>query len=264
MITSIRHSKFHWLRHGPPFWLFVVAVVCMGMLLLPVSAFAASTKSYTVRRGESLYSIARAHGISTTALAELNNLDRNYHVYIGQRLKVPAVPAGSLKAKALPSAIRQAIDRASVRPGRWKRIVIHHSGVDMGTVKGMDRYHREERRMENGLAYHFVIGNGQGMGDGEIAVGSRWANQLEGGHLAIERLNKTSLGICLVGNFETHKPTRKQMEMLTALTRALLTRCRLSTSAVTTHRQVHVGHTRCPGRHFPTRSWLESLKKTVS
>jgi murein DD-endopeptidase MepM/ murein hydrolase activator NlpD len=238
-----------------------VALVAGITLLMAVSAFGASNKCYTVRRGESLYSIARAHGLSPTALAELNGLDKNCHLYMGQRLKVPSVPARPSTTKTLPNSVQRAINRAAVRPGLWRHIVIHHSGVDVGTAKSMDRYHREERHMENGLAYHFVIGNGQGMGDGEIVVGSRWAKQLEGGHLAIERLNKTSLGICLVGNFEIHKPTRKQMEMLTALTRALLTRCKLPTSAVTTHRQAHVGHTRCPGKHFPTSSWLQSLKK---
>ena len=71
--------------------------------------------------------------------------------------------------------------------------------VDTGTVKGMDRYHREVRHMENGLAYHFVIGNGSGMGDGDIGIGSRWTKQLDGGHLTSERQNQVSLGICLVG-----------------------------------------------------------------
>ena len=45
-------------------------------------------------------------------------------------------------------------------------------------MKGMDRYHRDERHMEHGLAYHFVIGNGNGMGDGEIGVGQRWIEDL--------------------------------------------------------------------------------------
>ena len=124
----------------------------------------------------------------------------------------PEAPAQNHATAALPRSIQRAIDQAPVRPGRWQYIVIHHSGVDTGTVKAMDTYHREVRHMENGLAYDFVIGNGSGMGDGEIAVGRRWTLQLDGGHLASEAQNKVALGICLVGNFDEHRPTPREMD----------------------------------------------------
>jgi N-acetyl-anhydromuramyl-L-alanine amidase AmpD len=116
----------------------------------------------------------------------------------------------------------------------------------------MDRYHREQRHMENGLAYHFVIGNGHGMPDGEVAIGRRWKNQLDGGHLASESLNKIALGICLVGNFDKDEPTAKQLKSLRALIDALLERCSLPRTAVKTHQQINPLYTRCPGRHFPS------------
>jgi hypothetical protein len=131
-------------------------------------------------------------------------------------------------------------------------------------VKGMDRYHREERQMENGLAYHFVIGNGHGMGDGEIGVGSRWTRQLDGGHLTSLKQNEISLGICLVGNFDRHEPTAKQLQQLKTLVEALLRRCGLSNDAVKTHQQINVLYTRCPGRHFPTKRFLASLESDQS
>jgi len=115
--------------------------------------------------------------------------------------------------------------------------------------------------MENGLAYHFVIGNGRGLGDGEVAVGKRWVKQLDGGHLAIEELNRNSLGICLIGNFEKDHPTTKQMVSLKALVAALMSRCNLSSAAVTTHRQIHPNHTECPGRNFPTKRFMQSLNR---
>ena len=124
----------------------------------------------------------------------------------------------------------------------------------------MDRYHRQTRHMENGLAYHFVIGNGRGMGDGEIAIGRRWTEQLDGGHLASEAQNKIALGICLVGNFDEAQPTASQMWSLDLLVRALMTRCHLQPGAVKTHRQINIIGTRCPGSHFSTRSFLNSLR----
>jgi hypothetical protein len=239
------------------FWLVTLAIAVF------VSA-APSEKAYTVRRGDTLWGIARENGVSVAQLAERNDLSRNYHVYAGQRLIIPAGNSARTSrtsiSLALPSSVQRAIDAAKVRSGRWKYIVIHHSGVDRGTLSGMDRYHREERHMVNGLGYHFVIGNGKGMADGEIGIRSRWPKQLDGGHLSSRSQNKVSLGICLVGNFEKHKPTKKQLQRLTALVHALLTRCKLSPDAVKTHRQINVLPTRCPGRYFPTKSLLASLK----
>ena len=174
-------------------------------------------------------------------------------------VQAPVPLARAVPRTSLPHSIQRAIALAPVRAGRWQYIVIHHSGVDTGTVKAMDRYHRDVRHMENGLAYDFVIGNGSGMGDGEIAVGRRWTLQLDGGHLASEAQNKIALGICLVGNFDDHPPTRKEMESLRALVVALMARCDLTARAVKTHQQINIVHTRCPGTKFPTKSFLDSL-----
>jgi len=241
-------------------WLLVWGVVSS-------SAALAANEFYIVKRGDSIYSIARRYDIPPAELAERNGLSRNSHVYAGQRLILPGVstapvPAPAARAAAhvsLPYSIKRAIALAPVRPGRWQYIVIHHSDVDTGTVKSMDRYHREVRHMENGLAYHFVIGNGSGMGDGEIAACRRWTLQLDGGHLASEGQNKVAIGICLVGNFDEHPPTRKEMESLRALVVTLMARCNLTPRAVRTHQQINIVHTRCPGTKFPTKSFLDSL-----
>jgi LysM repeat protein len=241
-------------------WLLVWLVVSSASAL-------ASDGSYIVKRGDSIYSIARHYGIPLAELAERNGLSRNSYVYAGQRLLIPGEataqapvsPARAVAHVSLPYSIQRAIALAPVRPGRWQYIVVHHSGVDTGTMKAMDHYHRDVRHMENGLAYDFVIGNGSGMGDGEIGVGRRWTLQLDGGHLASEAQNKIALGICLVGNFDEHPPTRKEMESLRALVVALMARCNLTRRAVKTHQQINIVHTRCPGTRFPTKTFLDSL-----
>ena len=232
----------------------------------------AAEESYAVKRGDTIYSIARQYGIPPSELAERNGLSRSFHVNAGQRLIIPsksltrrlASPADTSAQpgahRALPRAIQRAVDKAPVQPGRWQYIIIHHSGVDTGTVKGMDHYHREVRHMEHGLAYDFVIGNGSGMGDGEIAVGRRWTQQLDGGHLASEAQNKVAIGICLVGNFDEHRPTPREMDSLRGLVEALMVRCHLTPRAVKTHQQINIIRTRCPGARFPTRSFLDSLR----
>jgi murein DD-endopeptidase MepM/ murein hydrolase activator NlpD len=240
-------------------------------LLLPITAFAVD-ESYIVKHGDTIFAIARSYGIPPAVLAERNGLSRNYHLYLGQRLTIPigrshGTPPSQAKhapeataRTQLPRSIQRAIDRADVRPGRWQYIVIHHSGVDTGTMKSMDHYHREVRHMENGLAYDFVIGNGNGMSDGEIAVGPRWTRQLDRGHLASEAQNKIALGICLVGNFDEHQPSGRQLQSLRGLVEALMARCRLTSTAVKTHQQINIVHTRCPGTRFPAASFIGSLK----
>ena len=113
--------------------------------------------------------------------------------------------------------------------------------------------------MENGLAYHFVIGNGHGMRDGEIYIGRRWTEQLDGGHLAIPALNANSLGICLVGDFSKTKPTAQQLDALEALCRGLMRKTRVTRENVTTHRLIHPKHTQCPGQYFPTAAFSKRL-----
>jgi LysM repeat protein len=228
---------------------------------------------HSVDRGESLVSIASRYQVDVADIRAANPLDDPNLIKPGQILRIPASDTTAAVAPAppptrttsdpqrrLPAAIRAAIDSARVEKGRWKNIIIHHSGTDVGSGTGMDRYHREERRMENGLAYHFVVGNGNGMTDGSIFVGRRWNEQLAGGHVVSPELNHNSIGICLVGDFEKRPPTRRQMQTLEALVRALLARADLDHTAVTTHRLVHPRHTLCPGRHFPTEHFRALLR----
>ena len=95
---------------------------------------------------------------------------------------------------------------------RWKFIVVHNSGTRQGNARAFDYYHRNIRRMQNGLAYHFVIGNGTSTGNGQIEMGDRWRRQINGGHVHSDYLNNIALGICLVGDFNRDQPTRAQLE----------------------------------------------------
>lgn len=239
----------------------------VALLLAPAFAVLAQEQTYVVKRSDTLYGIARRFGVSPGQLADRNGLSRATQVYVGQNLIIPgkaAPPAANSKSalSLLPVAVQRAVDKAPVAPRRWKYVIIHHSGTEEGTLKSLDRYHREERHMENGLAYHFLIGNGRGMADGEIAVGNRWREQLDGGHLRSEEQNRVALGICLIGNFDKTKPTETQLRSLENLIRALMKRCGLSPGAVKTHQQINVIRTECPGRKFPSRSFLARLKQS--
>ena len=113
--------------------------------------------------------------------------------------------------------MRRAIDRARVQKGRWKCIIIHNSGTRQGNARIFSTYHRRVRKMQNGLAYHFVIGNGSSSGNGEIEIGPRWTKQLNGGHVASDYLNNIAIGVCLVGDLNRDQPTKAQLGALDEL-----------------------------------------------
>lgn len=230
-------------------------VVVILFVLVGLSEWGRGEVTYTVRRHDTLSSISRKYGTSVSELARRNGITQRNRIYVGQRLRIPTGNSYVSTRSVLPKDL--SATRAS---RRWRHIVIHHSGASTGTVKGMDAYHRQKRHMQNGLAYHFVIGNGNGMRDGEIAVCDRWKKQLNGGHLASAAQNRVSIGICLVGNFDRSRPTPKQMESLQALVQYLMRRCSLRPSAVTTHQEINVIHTRCPGRHFPSKTFLRGIQ----
>jgi LysM repeat protein len=218
---------------------------------------------YTVKSGDTLSEIAKRHHVSTSELSQYNGIDQPQRLKIGQALKIPKSSGEAAKTVAvgpqLPTALKNKLGAIGVSQ-RWKYIVVHHSATTQGSLEGMDRYHREERHMENGLAYHFVIGNGRSMGDGEIGIGSRWRGQLNGGHLYAEWQNSVAIGICLVGNFEKSAPTAKQQESLVALMAYLQKRTGLSKKAIMPHRKINVRPTICPGKYFPTEKILSRLR----
>lgn len=163
----------------------------------------------------------------------------------------------------LTRSVRKEIDRAPVLRERWRFIIVHNSGTRQGNARIFDYYHRNVRRMKNGLAYHFVIGNGSSSGDGEIEVGSRWQRQINGGHVHSDYLNNISLGICLVGDFNRDQPTRAQLASCEELIRYLRARCGKvdrKEIPVRPHREMNPPRwaTDCPGDAFPYR-WFRQF-----
>lgn len=160
----------------------------------------------------------------------------------------------------LSPSLRSAIDRAPVRRGRWKYIVVHNSGTREGNARVFDIYHRRVRHMVNGLAYHFVIGDGHGSGDGQIEVGHRWTAQLNGGHVASDYLNDIALGVCLVGDFNRDEPTKEQIGALEELVDYLRNRVGKNQgrrAIVYAHKEINPRPTDCPGSRFPY-GWLHA------
>lgn len=159
--------------------------------------------------------------------------------------KKPAnVPAGWLPPMVLESK------------GRWRGIVVHHSESSYGDAAHIHKYHKSKGW--NGLGYHFVINNGvfrngYGQPDGLVEVGYRWSQQKNGSHCRSDGdkknyYNKHTIGICLIGNFERSRPTKRQWRSLVKLVKFLQGRYKIPTSQIKGHREIKP--TKCPGRKF--------------
>jgi len=139
----------------------------------------------------------------------------------------------------------------------WKYIVLHHSASNSGSVKTFDRFHTKQGY--GGIAYHFVIGNGNGMKDGEVQETFRWKKQMTGTHVSVNAWDSNifGIGICLVGNFENTKPTKKQMTSLKKLVSKLQKKHKIKNSHIWGHRHTkwdeqkgRTEQTLCPGKKF--------------
>ncbi len=149
--------------------------------------------------------------------------------------------------------------QAPLDHARWKDIVIHDLGLPRGDAASIDRMHRNYGYQ--GLGYHFVIGNGSGLGDGVIHVGYRWNEQLPGVHVAGpngDYYNNNAIGICLVGQGDRRPFTEKQMETLGQLVRRLQEALSLPAERVHLHRDLAPGVS-SPGEYFAEAAFEEQL-----
>ncbi|MBI1372698.1 MAG: hypothetical protein GC159_08035 [Phycisphaera sp.] len=144
-------------------------------------------------------------------------------------------------------------------PGRWKAIIVHHSGQPYGDAQTLSQLHQDMGY--GGLAYHFVIGNGDGADDGQIQVGYRWTRQLDAaGIYGVESaawFNHHAIHICLIGNGDRAAPTQAQMDQLVKLVRVLQNRFGIPAEHVLL--AGNVAPTTSPGLLFPGATFRGQL-----
>lgn len=194
---------------------------------------------------------------------QVSNLGRNAYPE-EQRATFPP-PELDLRQSTPQSAAPAGGDPAwNVALGRtWSSIVIHHSASDRGSAGIFHKWHLQ-RGWQNGLGYHFVIGNGSDSGDGEVEVGPRWKQQIQGAHAGNEQFNEHGIGICLVGNFDHDRPSARQMASLERLVRFLQSKCGISRNQVIGHDDVPGKDTHCPGAHFDLAGFRARLSGSPS
>jgi hypothetical protein len=115
----------------------------------------------------------------------------------------------------------------NVQTGRWNAIYVHHSLTTSGDVSSL-------AVDQQGLGDHFLIGNGEGAGDGEILVASRWLRQQSPQPVGLT-LPGNCISICLVGDFDEQAPTSVQVRRLGELIQRLQDHLGIPTSQVYAH-----------------------------
>ena len=168
---------------------------------------------------------------------------------IDELINFPIVEAGSLLETAEPMIYKRFLDFTEYEErSATNLIVIHHTGfpnVDKdSTAVDIHQLHQKTNGWA-GIGYHYLIRK-----DGMIEQG-RLPNMI-GAH-AFQH-NKTSVGICVAGNFDIANPTKAQMASVKDLTFWLCRKYGINPDK----RHVIVGHrelndTSCPGENLYRR-----------
>ena len=137
-------------------------------------------------------------------------------------------------------------------------IILHHSaGKDyyLSDFEAIRRFHIDIRGW-NDIGYHRVI---ERVGTDIVVNQGRDYNE-QGAHCP--GMNARSLGICVVGNFETGKMDEAMKFAVIREVREQMLRFDIPAKNVLRHRDAALpGHgTACPGKHFPYEEIIEALK----
>ncbi|MGQ9880074.1 MAG: peptidoglycan recognition protein family protein [Armatimonadota bacterium] len=158
------------------------------------------------------------------------------------------------------------------RPPVPEGILIHHSATPT-RLKGriVDAKKIDEMHKKRGfsivcsdkvyhIGYHYVI-----LPDGRVQSGR--PENCPGAHSGITYYNQRYLGICLIGDFDSHgrwngkrsprRPTEAQVRSLVNLCAKLMRKYNIPPQNVRRHRDV--SQTYCPGDYFPYRRVQELI-----
>lgn len=130
------------------------------------------------------------------------------------------------------------------------RITVHHSDHDAVSASMSQR---DAADIIRSIQRHHVRNNGWGdigyhyMVDKQGRIWTARSMKFQGAH-ASGRHNRGNIGICLIGNFDLHRPTTQQVNALIWLVQKLRGKYNIRPSAL--HGHCHYKPTQCPGRYL--------------
>lgn len=131
---------------------------------------------------------------------------------------------------------------------RWNWIIIHHTASDYGNLAYFRDMHQRERGWKD-IAYHFLINNGTaGTAPGQIEESDLWKRREANTSTKVAQANQFGIAVVLVGNFENHAVSARQMEALLNLVLRLKREYNIPLNHIVGHRELW--QTACPGKHL--------------
>jgi N-acetylmuramoyl-L-alanine amidase len=127
----------------------------------------------------------------------------------------------------------------SLKAEQVARIIVHHSASDRDTTTPADIYRWHKERGWRDIGYQYII-----TGDGALHFGR--PETMTGAHT--KGHNRTSIGVCVTGNFEKSKPTPKQWRMLCLFLERTMQKYRLERANVHYHKEFSA--TACCGKNL--------------
>ena len=147
---------------------------------------------------------------------------------------------------------------------RWNYIIIHHSAGEYGNIEFLQKVHRERQSKDplDAIPYHYIVGNGKGLGIGVVKSDWRRDWNIWGMHVSRHNVDRNfrGLGICLIGNFENHGISDKQYRAVVKLTKELMQKYNISVENISGHGYTRGEQTKCPGKHFPMERFLRDVR----
>jgi hypothetical protein len=138
-----------------------------------------------------------------------------------------------------------------ITASRWRYIYIHHSRSFSGNAASLAR--------DTGASDHFVIGNGDGCGDGEIQIAQCWNHQesIPTPPDGVARIDPDCISICVVGDFDRTLPTPTQQRRLDQLVGTLQHHLGIRASDVKIYDSP--GHAAGIGHEFPIAAFRAQI-----
>ncbi|MBC8203028.1 MAG: N-acetylmuramoyl-L-alanine amidase [Planctomycetes bacterium] len=156
----------------------------------------------------------------------------SFFVVMSAMLVLLQAGGGDIQGGVLLTNISSMNERPEVDPifngeipidtAKWSGIVIQHLGEPAGSIKSIQRSHLSGGL--DGIAFHFIIGNGNGLGDGVVHGSDRWVQQTKAARpisIDPENWDENLITICLIGNGNRRQFTERQILHLSRLVQRL-------------------------------------------
>lgn len=233
---------------------------------------------HTVIRGETLASIAQAHGIPQNHIIHANDL-HGPEVHAGVRLWLPGSKLAKATTPAAPDVEEESPPDEVVRGGyvlvprsKWTkqpvkgnnrpmgkvtRLTVHHTDEhggmvglpDIEVIRRIENYHRGPEKRWAAIGYHYLIGK-----DGRVYEGR--PTKYQGAHVSSE--NENNVGISVIGDFHRKLPSARQLAALQSFLNDTRDRYKVGRGRVYGHRDLNSSI--CPGDAL--YGWLKRYKST--